>query len=139
MQIHPYLDFGGRCEEALTFYTSAVGANVEMLMRFKDMPEPHEPGVIPPGAEEKVMHVTFRIGESTVMATDGQCQGTGDISGISLSIQMSDIVEAERIFTALANGGEVHMPFAETFWAPRFGIVADKFGVPWMVNVATAP
>ncbi len=137
MHIHPYLDFGGRCEEALAFYTSALGAKVELLMRFKDMPEPHEPGIIPPGAEEKVMHVTFRIGESTVMASDGQCRGIGDFSGISLSIQMTDIVEAERIFTALADGGEVRMPFAETFWAPRFGIVVDQFGVPWMVNVAT--
>ena len=107
-----------------------------MLMRFKDSPEPHPPGMLPPGAESKVMHASLRIGDSTVMASDGQCLGQANFQGFSLSRPVSNDAEAERLFAALANGGKVCMPLAKTFFSPRFGMVADRFGVSWMILVA---
>jgi PhnB protein len=135
MQVQPYLFFDGRCEEAVEFYKQALGAEVTMLMRFKDCPEPQPPGMMPPGSEDKVMHTSFCIGGSTVMASDGQCLGKSSFQGFSLSITASDAAEAERLFKALGDGGQVQMPLAETFFSPRFGMVADRFGVCWMVNV----
>jgi PhnB protein len=132
MQVQPYLFFNGRCEEAVEFYRSALGAEVAMLMRFKDSPEP---GMVPPGAGDKVMHTCFRIGETTVMASDGQCQGRSSFQGFSLSLTVPDVAEADRLFTALADGGQVQMPLAKTFFSPRFGVVADHFGVSWMILV----
>jgi len=132
MQIQPYLFFNGRCEEAVEFYRKALGADVAMLMRFKDSPEP---GMVPPGAGDKVMHTSFRIGETTVMASDGQCQGRSSFEGFSLSLTVPDETEADRLFTALADGGQVQMPLAKTFFSPRFGMVADRFGVSWMILV----
>jgi PhnB protein len=136
MQVQPYLFFDGRCEEAVEFYRRALGAEVTMLMRFKDSPEPHEPGLVPPGAEDKVMHTSFRIGETTVMASDGQCLGQQNFQGFSLSLTVPNEAEAERLFAALANGGQVQMPLTKTFFASRFGMVADRFGVSWMIVVA---
>ena len=136
MQIQPYLFFDGRCEEAVEFYRSALGAKVEMLMRFKDSPEPPPPGKVAPGSENKVMHASLRIGETTVMASDGGCAGKPSFQGFSLSIAAADAVEANRLFAALAAGGEVQMPLTETFWSPCFGMVTDRFGVAWMVGVA---
>jgi PhnB protein len=136
MQVQPYLFFDGRCEEAIEFYKSAVGAEVTMLMRFKDSPEPHPPGMLPPGAESKVMHASLRIGDSTVMASDGQCLGQANFQGFSLSLSVANDAEAERLFAALANGGKVCMPLAKTFFSSRFGMVADRFGVSWMIIVA---
>lgn len=107
-----------------------------MLMRFKDSPEPHQPGMIPPGAENKVMHMSFRVGDTTVMASDGQCQGAPSFQGFALSVTVSDAAKAEKVFDALADGGQVQMPLSETFFSPRFGMVADRFGVSWMVIVA---
>ena len=107
-----------------------------MLMRFKDSPEPCQPGMVPPGAEDKVMHASFRIGDSTVMASDGRCSGAASFQGFSLSITAPDEIEAERLFAALADGGQVQMPLTKTFFSPRFGMVADRFGVPWMIVVA---
>jgi PhnB protein len=133
MQVQPYLFFDGRCEEALEFYKSALGAQVTMLMRFKDNPEP---GMSPAGAEHKVMHASFRIGDSTVMASDGRCLGQPSFQGFSLSLTAADDAEAERLFAALAEGGQVQMPLAKTFFSSRFGMVADRFGVPWMIVVA---
>jgi PhnB protein len=135
MQIQPYLFFDGRCEEAVEFYRRALGAEVEMLMRYNESPEPPPPGAVAPGSEEKVMHASLRIGETTVMASDGSCQGQPDFQGFSLSIAVPDVAQAERVFQALAEGGQVQMPLAETFWSPAFGMVADRFGVSWMVNV----
>ena len=132
MQVQPYLFFHGRCEEALEFYKSALGAEVMMLMRFKDNPEP---AANPEGAGDKVMHTSFRIGDATVMASDGRCQGRPSFSGFSLSLDVPDEAEAERLFAALAEGGQVQMPLAKTFFSPRFGMVADRFGVSWMVVV----
>ena len=136
MQIQPYLFFNGRCEEAAEFYRSALGAEVLMLMRFKDSPEPHPPGMVPPGAEDKIMHMSLRIGAATLMASDGSCVGKPNFEGFSLSIAADDAAQAERLFAALAEGGQVQMPLAKTFFASRFGMVADRFGVGWMILVA---
>ncbi len=136
MQVQPYLFFDGRCEEAIEFYRKAVGAEVGMLMRFKDSPEPPAPGMCAPGSEDKVMHANLRIGDTTVMASDGRCQGRPSFQGFSLSLTVRDDTEAERRFAALADGGKVQMPLAKTFFSSRFGMVADRFGVSWMVIVA---
>jgi PhnB protein len=135
MLIQPYLFFEGRCEEAIEFYRRALGAEVEMLMRIKDSPDPYPPGMIPPGSGEKVMHVSFRIGDTTLMASDGACSGKPAFQGFSLSHTVKDAAEADRVFAALSDGGKVTMPLGKTFFAPRFGMVADRFGVSWMVIV----
>src|SRR5258705_6944321 len=124
MQVQPYLFFEGRCEEALEFYRSALGAEVTMLMRYKDSPEPHSPGMIPPGAENKVMHMSLRIGDTTVMASDGRCSGQASFQGFSLSLSVPNDAEAERRFAALAQGGQVQLALTKTFFASRFGMVA---------------
>ncbi len=136
MIVQPYLFFDGRCEEAVEFYRSALSAEVTMLMRYKDSPDPPPPGMVAPGSENKVMHTSFRIGETTVMASDGQCQGRPNFQGFSLSLTVPNEAEAERLFAALADGGQVQMPLTKTFFASRFGMVADRFGVSWMVYVA---
>ena len=136
MSIEAYLFFNGRCEEALEFYKKALGAEVTMLMRFKDSPEPPAPGMVPPGSENKIMHVSFRIGDSTVMASDGHCTGQTNFQGFSLSVTVPNEAEADKKFAALAEGGKVLMPMGKTFWSPRFGMVTDRFGVGWMVSVA---
>lgn len=136
MQVQPYLFFDGRCEEAIEFYRNAVGAEAVTLMRFKDSPEPHAAGMVPPGAENKVMHASFRVGDSTVMASDGSCAGRPNFQGISLSLTVPDGAEAERRFAALADGGQVQMPLTKTFFSSHFGMVADRFGVSWMIYVA---
>jgi PhnB protein len=136
MQVQPYLFFEGRCEEALEFYRQALDAQVEMLMRFRDSPEAPPPGAVAPGSEDKVMHASFRVGDSTLMASDGGCSGRSGFQGITLSLNLADVAEAERRFAALAEGGEVQMPLGATFWSPAFGMVVDRFGVSWMVNVS---
>lgn len=136
MQVQPYLFFDGRCEEAAEFYRRAIGAEVTMLMRYADSPEPHPPGRVPAGYENKVMHLSLRIGESTVMAAD-DCTGHPRFQGFSLSLIAADEAAAERLFAALAEGGQVHVPLARTFFAPRFGMLVDRFGVGWMVLVGT--
>ena len=135
MQVEPYLFFEGRCEEALEFYRKALGAEVVMVMRYKDSPEPPPPGKLPPGSENKVMHANLRIGETTLMASDGFAQGQPKFQGFSLSISVADEARADKLFAALADGGHVQMPMTRTFWSPRFGMVTDRFGVGWMVNV----
>jgi PhnB protein len=135
MQVQPYLFFDGRCEEALDFYARAVGAKVEMLMRFKESPDPHPPGMLPPGAENKVLHATMRIGDTQVMASDGECKGRPSFQGFSLSLTARDEAEAKRRFNALADGGKVQLPLQKTFFSPSFGMLTDRFGVGWMVIV----
>jgi PhnB protein len=135
MHIEPYLFFDGRAEEAAEFYKRAFGAEVEMLLRFKDSPEPPQPGMVPPGAEDKVMHMSLRIGDTRIMGSDGRCQGAPSFAGVSLSLTVPDAAEADRAFVALADGGDVQMPMGKTFFSPRFGMVADRFGVSWMVIV----
>jgi PhnB protein len=133
MHIEPYLFFDGRCEEAIEFYRQSVGAEVTMLMRFKDSPEPVDQKMCPGASPDKVMHASLKIGESTLMCSDGQCQGKPSFQGFSLSIIAKDAAEAERLFSALGKGGQVQMPLAKTFWSPAFGMLADRFGVSWMV------
>jgi len=133
MRVQPYLFYNGRCEEAVEFYKSALGAEVTMLMRYKDSPEPPRPGMVPPGSENKVMHASFKIGDTQVMASDGECSGKTNFQGFSLSITAANGAEAERLFAALSKGGQVQMPLAKTFFASHFGMVADRFGVGWMV------
>ena len=135
MLVQPYLFFDGRCEEAIEFYRRALGAEVTMLMRFKESPEPHNPEMCPPGADDKVMHASFRIGDTTLMASDGRCLGKPSFQGFALSLTVPNDVEADRRFAALADGGQVQMPLAKTFFSPRFGMVADRFGVSWMIIV----
>ena len=135
MNIQPYLFFDGRCDEALNFYKKALGAQVEMLMRFKEAP-PQKPGEgcngpMPDG--EKVMHASFKVGDATIMASDGMAQGKPEFKGISLSIAAKNDAEAKRYFDALSEGGKVQQPLMQTVFASRFGMVADKFGVGWMV------
>jgi PhnB protein len=134
--IEPYLFFGGRCEEALEFYRTALGAQIEMMMRFNESPEPMPPGSIPPGFENKIMHASLRIGGSRVMASDGNAAGA-KFEGFSLSLAMPSEAEADRAFAALSEGGRVEMPLAKTFWSPKFGMLTDRFGVGWMVSVAS--
>lgn len=135
MQVQPYLMFDGRCEEALEFYKKAVGAQVTVLMRFKENPEPPRADCAPIDGN-KVMHSAFTIGDSTVMASDGMtATGKPVFQGISLSLQAKDEAEAKRLFDGLGNGGQVQMPLGKTFFSPAFGMVADRFGVSWMVVV----
>jgi len=131
MQVQPYLFFNGRCEEALQFYSKHLGAKVEMLMRFKESPEPQRPGMEVPG--DKVMHACLRIGDTQIMASDGMCSGQAKFDGFSLSINAGDDAEAKRLFNALADGGQVAQPLIKTFFASSFGMVADRYGVNWMV------
>ena len=138
MQVQPYLFFDGRCEEAIEFYRGALGAEVIMLMRNKESPEPPPPDMVPPGSENKIMHASLRIGDTTVMASDGRCQGKPKFEGFSLSLTLRDEAQAERLFAALGKGGQVQMPLAKTFFSPRFGMVADRFGVSWMIYVEPA-
>jgi PhnB protein len=132
MHVHPYLFFEGRCEEAVEFYRGALGAEVVMLMRFKDSPEQ---GMVPPGGGDKVMHMRLRIGDATILASDGRCSGKPNLQGFALSLTAANEAEAERWFAALADGGQVQMPMTKTFFSPRFGMLADRFGVSWMVYV----
>jgi len=137
-QVQPYLFFDGKCEEALDFYKSALGAKVEMMMRFKDSPEPVPAGMCPPGSENKVMHAAFHIGNTLVMASDGMAGGKPEFKGFSLSVNAASEAEADKLFAALGKGGKVVMPLGKTFYSPRFGMVTDKFGVGWMVIVPQA-
>jgi PhnB protein len=139
MQVQPYLFFDGRAEEAAEFYRKAIGAEVTMLLRFKECPEPAQPGAMPQGSEEKVMHMSLQIGQSMVLASDGQCQGKPNFQGFGLTLSAADEAEADRLFAALGDGGEVRMPMAKTFFSPRFGMVADRFGVTWMIITEGRP
>ncbi len=136
MQVQPYLFFDGRCEEAAEYYRRTLGAEIIMLMRWKDMPEPQQPGTGSPDNAEKVMHMSLRIGETTVLCSDGRCLGKPEFQGFALSLTVADEAEAKRRFAALADGGEVQMPLDKTFFSPQFGMVKDRFGVSWMVYVA---
>jgi PhnB protein len=133
MQVQPYLFFNGRCEEAVEFYRRALGAEVISLMRFKESPDQT---MIAPGTGDKVMHGSFRIGNSTVLVSDGRCEGTLGFQGFSLSLTVPNETEAERLFAALSAGGQVQMPLTKTFFSARFGMAADRFGVSWMIYVA---
>jgi PhnB protein len=136
--IQPYLFFAGRCQEALDFYSSAVGAQVDMVMRFDEAPVPMPAGMLQPGFERKVMHSAFRIGGSQILASDGMNNEAG-FKGFQLALNVPTEADADRAFAALADGGQVKMPLAKTFWSPRYGMLIDRFGVSWMVMVPGAP
>ena len=135
MQVQPYLMFEGRTEEAIEFYKKVLGAKVEMLMRFKDSPDKSNPACIPAN-ENLIMHSAMRIGDTVVMASDGMASGKAKFEGITLSIDARDEADAKRLFDGLSEGGKVQMPLTKTFFAKSFGMVADKFGVGWMVMAA---
>jgi PhnB protein len=132
MQVQPYLFFDGRCEEAIDFYKKALGAEVGMLMRWKDSPDK---SMCTPNNENKVMHASLKIGETRVMASDGRNTGNPKFDGFALSVNAKDEGDADRKFNALSSGGETVMPLGKTFFSPRFGMCRDKFGVHWMVIV----
>ena len=138
MHIQPYLDFDGRCEEAVDYYKNALGAEVEMMLRFKDNPEPPRAECDVPVDPNKVMHASLRIGDAVIMASDCRCTGRPEFKGISLTLTAADEAEADRRFRALADGGQVQMPLGRTFFSPCFGMVADRFGVSWMIIVQSA-
>ncbi|MGC1464941.1 MAG: VOC family protein [Pseudolabrys sp.] len=133
VQIEPYLFFDGRCEEAIAFYTKAVGAKTEMMMRFKDSPDKSMP--VAPGNENKVMHASLLIGKARVLASDGHAKGNPKFDGFSLAITADGEADADRIFKALGEGGEVTLPLTKTFFSPKFGMLKDRFGVNWMILV----
>ena len=135
MKVQPYLYFDGRTEEAIEFYKQALGAEVEMMMRYQESPDAPPPGMVPPGSENKIMHASFRVGDSILMASDGSCGGKAAFQGVTLSISAKDVAQAEKVFGALSNGGQVQMPLMKTFFSPAWGMVADRFGVSWMVVV----
>jgi len=132
MSVQPYLFFDGKCDEALTFYKSAVGAEPKMLMRFKEAPDQ---SMVSPGSADKVMHAQVQIGDATVFMSDGRCTGKTDFKGFALTISAKSENEADKTFDALAAGGQVTMPMSKTFFSQRFGMLTDKFGVQWMVIV----
>ena len=132
--VEPYLFFNGRCEEALTFYQQAIGARVDMLLRFNQSPDPVPEGLLAPGFEDKVMHASLMIGENRVMASDG-CNPTGSFASFALSLALPDESAAQAAFAALADGGSIDMPLGRTFWSPCYGMLTDRFGVSWMVTV----
>ena len=133
MQVQPYLFFDGRCDEAMDFYKGAVGAKVSMLMRYKECPDK---SMLKAGTEDKVMHAQFQVGDTSILASDGHCNGNTNFQGFSLAISAKTEAEAEKMFDALASGGQVQMPLTKTFFSPKFGMLADKFGVGWMILVA---
>ena len=132
--VQPHLVFNGSCEQAVEFYRKALGAEVEMMMRFKENPDPMPPGMLAPGFENKVMHAALRIGGGVMMASDGMGAGETNFKGFSLAVYATDEAGVDRMFNALVEGGSVTMPLGKTFWSPRFGMVTDRFGVKWMIN-----
>jgi PhnB protein len=132
MDIQPYLSFEGRCDEAIEFYKKAIDAKVDMLMRFKESPDQ---SMVTPESKEKVMHAALRAGNAQLLMSDGRCTGSANFNGIALALSAANDADAERIFNALADGGKVNMPLTKTFFSSKFGMVADKFGVGWMVLV----
>ena len=130
MHVQSYLFFDGRCDEALEFYKKAASAKVDMLMRFKDGPDKT---MCAPGSEDKVMHTQFHVGDTAILASDGRCQGQPNFQGFALAVTADSEAEADRLFAALGDGGQVTMPMTKTFFSPRFGMLSDKFGVGWMI------
>ncbi|GAB7128172.1 VOC family protein [Silvimonas sp. JCM 19000] len=138
MQVQPYLMFEGRCEEAITFYTQAIGAQLQYQMRYSDNPEPMPEGQLKPGMQDKIMHAAIQIGDSVVLASDGHCAGSTTFGGVLLTLNVADQQEAEQKFAALSAGGQVTMPLTQTFFSPAFGMLTDRFGLGWMVIVPQA-
>jgi PhnB protein len=136
--VQPYLFFRGRCEEAIEYYKKTLGAEVLMMLRFKDNPDKPGPEKVPASLDNKIMHACVRIQGANIMMSDGMKSGPLDFQCMSLSLTVANEAEADRLFNALAKEGTVQMPIGKTFFSPRFGAVADKFGVSWMVVVEPA-
>jgi PhnB protein len=134
--VQPYLFFNGRCEEAIEFYRAALGARDVAAIRFKDSPVPPQPGTVPPGHGDKIMHASFWVGDTMIMASDGCVDGKLNFQGFSLSLTLKTSAEAARAFAALSEGGKVEMPLGKTFFSESFGMLVDRFGVGWMIHVA---
>lgn len=139
MLVQPYLMFNGRCQEAVDLYRAVLGAEVEMLLRFSESPDPPPPGMVPPDWGDKIMHCCLKIGDTRVMASDGCGGESGEFKNVSLSASVADAAEADRVFVALSAGGKVTMPLGKTFFSPRFGMLVDRFGLAWMVIVPQEP
>ena len=149
MQFIPYLNFDGNCAEAMAFYAKVFGGQILHQMRFADMPPSEGMPPLPEAAKNRLMHAHLQVGEQTIMASDtmpavpGQAEvcagGYQKPPGLWVSISVDSHAEGQRVFDALAPGGQVTMPYAATFWSPGFGMVTDRFGTPWMVNVAQPP
>jgi PhnB protein len=133
MNVQPYLFFDGKCEEALEFYKSAIGAKVDMMMRFSEAPEKPPEGSMPPGSDKKIMHAAFKVGDTQIMASDGHCAGKPSFQGFGLTLNAANDAEAAKLFGAVGKGGQVQQPLTKTFFASSFGMVTDRFGVMWMV------
>lgn len=133
--VTPYVMFGGNCEQALEFYRTALGAKIEMVMRYKENPDPPPPGFLPPGMDDKIMHASLRIDGAALMASD--CPGPApSLDGVAIALEMPTAAAVAKAFAALSEGGTITMPLGKTFWTPSFGMVTDRFGVSWMVMVA---
>lgn len=133
MFVQPYLFFNGRCEEALKFYGQVLGAEVTMMMRFGESPDPQTKANMAPGTEDKIMHANVRIRDTQIMVSDGRCAGTSQFYGFALTLNAKDAADAEKLYTTLGEGGTPHAPLTETFFADKFGMMTDKFGVLWMI------
>jgi PhnB protein len=136
MLMQPYVFFDGRCEEAIDFYKKAIGAKAEMVMHWKDCPDK---SAVTPQNENKVMHACVQVGDAKLLASDGRCEGKPDFKGFALTLSAKTDAEADKLFNALSDGGQVQMPLTKTFFSPKFGMCADKFGIGWMVLVESAP
>jgi PhnB protein len=136
MQVQPYLFFEGRCDEAAAYYGRVLGAEIVSRLSYRDSPEPHQPGMIPPGSEDKVMHMALRVGETMLLASDGRASGEASFKGFAISLTVADAAEAERVFAGLTDGGQVIVPLGPTFFSTHFAMLADRFGVAWIVYVA---
>ena len=133
MNVQPYVFFDGKCEEALEFYKQALGAKVEMMMRYSENPDKPDPSKMPPNSANKIMHAAFKVGDTQILASDGHCQGKPSFQGFGLAISAANDAEASKVFNAVGKGGKVQAPLGKTFFASSFGMVTDKFGVLWMV------
>ncbi len=138
MYVQSYMFFDGRTEEALDFYQSAIGARIDMMLRFRDHPESLDHPGMPADFGAKVMHASFRVGDTHLMASDGMCSGKPGFKGITLSIATASDDEAERVFAALSDGATIDTPMESNFFSSRFGSLTDRFGVSWMVTVVPA-
>jgi len=132
MQINAYLSFDGQCEAAFQLYEQVFGGKIEGVFRYEGTPIE---GQVPPEWRQKIMHITLGVGQSQIMGADAQPgQSSGPAKRFCMSINLKDTEEAKRIFNGLAEGGQIQMPLAPTFWAAQFGMLTDRFGIPWMVN-----
>ncbi|MFI5093961.1 MAG: VOC family protein [Candidatus Acidiferrales bacterium] len=136
MQLNPYLLFNGQCEEAFKFYEKCLGGKIEMLSTFGDSPMAKQ---VPPEWYGKVMHASLKLGDGMIlMGSDPPPDNYQVPQGFSVSLSVKDPAETERIFNELAQDGKVTMPIQKTFWSPRFGMLVDRFGIPWILNCEQA-